>query len=217
MTIDSREVTSSNTTARPPSDTVSDQALRTAGWAVLLSLFGLVLAWSFGILFLMEGGIYAPLSDLSSVVSILPLGVVAWVLYRVYRPHSPVPNGTVLVIGVLGIALTVISAFGLTLNDIGVVTGTADEFLTGQRVGSLVVGLWFIGVSGQELTINAIGRRVASAGLLAGGGLVILSVSVLIGGVEHPGFGVGSVIQFLGTVVWSVWIARRFLSGKIDV
>jgi hypothetical protein len=216
VTIESREAeTASNSAARPPDETETNRSLRYAGWAVLLSAFGLVLAWIFGILFLLYGGIYAPFSDLSSVISILPLGIVAWVLYRIYRPHSPIPSGTILAIGELGIALTVISGIGLTVNDIGVVTGTAGDFLFGQRVGSLVVGAWLVGVSAQELDIDAIGRRVAFAGFLAGGGMVLLSASLLVGGVGHPGFGIGSVVQFLGTVFWSVWIGRRFLAGAI--
>lgn len=139
----------------------------------------------------------------------------AWALHRLYRARGAIVNGAVFLIGMLGIAMTVISGLGLTLNDTGAVAGTAGEFLFGQRVGSLVVGVWFIGVSGQELTINAIGRRVAFAGFLAGSGMVLLSSSLIVGVRGQPGFGIGSVIQFIDTVFWSVWIGRRFLAGTI--
>jgi hypothetical protein len=197
--------------------TNTESSYRYAGWAVVLSVLGLVLSWIFGVLFLTSGGIYAPLSDLSSLIYKLPLVVVAWTLYRIYRPDVPAVSGAVLVLGLLGIAVSVVSGIGLAANDLGVQVGTAGAFLAGQRIGSLVIGIWLLGVSGQEVFAKVFDRRVAVGGIVAGSGMILLQSSLLIGGVGHPGFGLGSIVQLSGTVLWSVWIGRRFLAGSVNV
>jgi hypothetical protein len=191
-----------------------ESSYRYAGWAVAVSGLGLVLSWIFGILFLTRGGIFAPLSDLSSLLYKLPLVVVAWLLYRIYRPGAPTVSAAVGVLGLVGIVVSVVAGVGLAANDLGVQGGTPGAFLAGQRVGSLVIGIWLVGVSGQELFARAFERRVAVAGIVAGSGMILLQSSLLIGGVGHPGFGVGSIVQLSGTVVWSGWIGRRFLAGR---
>ncbi|AUV84500.1 hypothetical protein C2R22_23430 (plasmid) [Salinigranum rubrum] len=194
-------------------ETPTESSLRNAGRAALLSLTGLVLSWIFGILFLTSGGIYAPLSDLGSLVYKLPLVVVAWILYRIYRPTAPAVSRAVFALGVAGIGVSVVAGVGLAANDLGAPVGTAGAFLAGQRIGSLVVGIWLLAVSGQELLAKAFDRRVAVAGIVAGSGMVLLQSSLLIGGVGHPGFGLGSIVQLTGTLLWSIWIGRRFLAG----
>ena len=194
---------------------IAESTLRRAGWAVLVSLLGLGLSWTFGILFLTNGGVYAPLSDISSLIYRLPLVLVAWVLYLVYRSGSPGASGAVLAVGLLGVTVSVVSGLGLAVTDLGVPTGMAGASLAGQRIGGLVTGLWLLGVSGQELRHAVFPRRVAVAGIVAGSGMVLLQSSLLIGGVSHPGFGIGSIVQLLGTVCWSVWIGRRLLAGRV--
>lgn len=197
--------------------TNTESLYRYAGLAIVLSVLGLVLSWIFGILFLTSGGVYAPLSDLSSLIYKLPLFVVAWTLYRLYRPDVPAVSGAILVLGFLGIVVSVVAGVGLATNDLGVQVGTAGAFLAGQRIGSLIIGIWLLGVSGQELFVKAFDRRVAVAGIIAASGMILLQSSLLIGGVGHPGFGLGSILQLLGTVLWSVWIGRRFLAGSVNV
>ncbi len=188
-------------------------ALRYTGWAVLVSLAGYLYGWAMGILWMAAGGVFGPLSDLAALFTYGPLVLVAWTLHRIYRTREPAGSWLVLGVGWSGMFLSMVSGVGLILYEMAVLPLSSPALLAGQMAGVAVAGLWLLGVSVLELRVRALGRRIALAGIAAGVGSVLLGVSSLLWGLNHPLFALGSLIALIGTILWAVWLGRRFLGG----
>lgn len=209
------------TTEHAPTESASIDAswLRAAGWAVLVSLFGLLWGWTFGILWISGTAtdVTGPLSEVASMIIGASLLYAAWILHDLYGPNYPQISLGVLIVGILGAVISFVGGLLLFLDQVGLELGSAGPLLTISRIGTLVLGLWIVAISAVEFTDRHFDRRVPLAGFVAGLGSVVAGAALLLGGTSHPAFGIGSLIQVVGWIFWTVWLGRRLLANNTRV
>ena len=100
---------------------IDPSRLRTAGWAVLVSLFGLLWGWTFGILWISGTAtdVTGPLSEVASMIIGVSLLYAAWVLHDLYRPNYPQVSLGVLILGILGAVINFVGGLMLFLDQVG--------------------------------------------------------------------------------------------------
>jgi hypothetical protein len=160
-------------------------------------------------LFLWIGQPFGTINDLALVVLVLSLGPV---MLAHYELGGVVPLWPAR----LSLAGAVAAAAGWSLLQLafvlGIVTFDYDHAATGafaiSNLFQLVIGLWIAGASllaGPWLPV-----MVRLLGIVAGAGTVLLSIGLLLGGVNHPLAYVGGIGYMVVLPIWAYMLARVF-------
>jgi len=151
-----------------------------------------------GLLFFAQGGKWGPVNDGVSVLQMATTLPLVWPLFVLTRDVSLIPSIVILVAGVIGTAIPMVTQTLL-------VTGVLS-FETANRIGTppaTFMGLWLIGAN--LMALHKIPLGLSIAGLAAGIGYVLLVTGFLIGRQKHPLFSIGSGVAIVGYVTWAIW------------
>jgi len=178
----------------------SPNFLRMAGWAAILGAVASILMTIAGNLWLalmlsrkMDALAFGGVTDALSVLTLALMLPVALALHLLLRSHAPVLSRVATAIGVLGILV-----FGSIQALIVAGVLTYPQVSVPQIAASAVVGIWLLLANYAALRDKVFPRGLAWAGLIAGGGFVVL------------------VLGFLLYPVWAIWLGRRLLAQPHD-
>ena len=204
---------------------------RSAGWAAYFSGFAAILGLVSLLLFFgLESTpitgqgfhIWGPVSDISPILQMVSLLVIARALYLMQRPSATGLNligSAIGIVGMLGVALLQflliikVIAFEQEVGLVLIATAAVDLWLIfvnylGQRQGSLPSRLAWLGIAvGAAFVLEPV---MLSA---AGGAVtwrVFMSNYLLL-----TGSAVVFLVSYVGFPVWALWLGRVFLTTKV--
>jgi hypothetical protein len=174
----------------------SPNILRLAGWAAILGAVASLLLTIAGNLWLIlvlnhviAAKDYGAITDALSVLTLALMLPVALALHLLLRSQAPVLSRVATAIGVLGILV-----YGSVQALIVAGVLTYPQVSVPQIAASAVVGIWLLLANYAALRDKVFPRGLARAGLIAGGGFVVL------------------VLGFLLYPVWAIWLGRWLLA-----
>jgi hypothetical protein len=161
------------------------------------------------LLFFSVGQPFGTINDVALIVRVLSIGPV---MLAHYELGGVVPLWPAR----LSLAGAVAAAAGWSLLQLafvlGIVTFDYDHAATGafaiSNLFQLVIGLWIAGASllaGPWLPV-----MVRLLGIVTGAGTVLLSIGLLLGGVNHPLAYVGGIGYMVVLPIWAYMLARVF-------
>ncbi len=196
-----------------------EPALDTAigyGWKAAYGFLVATLAsYVLGVMFFIEGGIYAPLSDAAALLVGVLMAPLVWVLYLLSREEAGAR--AVMWLGFGSVGLASLGAIGLLVGDVLALGAVAGSFLGVQFLGIILEGLWLLAVGVLGVRTGAFPRRVSLAALAAGagysGGIVVLSATYALAlPVGNPAFLFVAALAFVGIVSWSLLLGADLRS-----
>lgn len=199
---------------------------RLAGWAAILSGMAASVALVTTFLFFAvevntgAGRLWGPLSDLSPIVQMAVLLIVAPVLYVLERPVSSRLSLLALMIGMAGMLGVV---FLQTFLMLGIIPTAQEIGLFAFAAG--LVGVWLIVANFVGRQQRSVPSRLAWLGMVVGVAYALEPVIITVVGetdlrtyTSNPLLVVASAIVFVvgyfGFPVWAIWLGRVLLARK---
>ena len=188
----------------------SNQLFRYAGWSAYVNVAANIIGFVSLVVFFSVGGIAGPINDSSSVFFALSLILLALVLHILHRSLFPPISLVVTIVGVIAMITTATLQALLVLNVV-----QYEQTLLTVLIANAVIGGWLI-TSGILAHIGAtLPRGLAWWSTIAGAGLVLIIFGFWIGGQEHPLTAIGGLVSFIGILIWTIWLGRLLLTGKV--
>lgn len=175
---------------------------RFAGWSAYLSAAAIIIT------LILRFDTISAIASIFIGLAILP---VSFALYKLERASNPMLSLAALVAG--GVAALIVAFLQTLLVFKGISSEQSDKIVT---IAFGVFGISLAVFNYLAYSNKSFPARLAIWGLVAGAGSVILTLGDLIGGQEHPVTYVGALVVVVGYPVWSIWIGKLLLSGKIS-
>jgi hypothetical protein len=211
---------------------MNTQLERSAGYAAIVSGIFAILALVTSVLFFgleapsigtstTQTHFWGPLSDLTPILQMLPLLVVAYALFLEQRRAAPMPSIIAAIIGATGMLGVIVLQSLLLLHVIPFE----------QEVGPVVfatgmVGVWLVVVNYLERHRKNLPSRLTWLGMVVGIAFALEPVLLApMGGtvnwqtiVSNSFLLIGSVLVFLvayvGFPIWVIWLGRLFMANR---
>jgi len=193
-----------------------NRLFRVAGWAAYVSGGISILALIMLILFFSVGEPFGYLSDFTGGVvfrlSMLPL---ALLMHRLVRPQYRGISLLAFIVGVLSMLANVISATLVILKGLGTVNfpepipGGGPYGLT--LYAQFGIGTWLVAAGILVLVSRKLPPLLAWIGILAGLGLIVGSIGILLGVTLAAA---AFLLAAIGYPIWAIWLGRWLLRSR---
>jgi hypothetical protein len=167
-------------------------------WGLVAYLFGVAT----GIGYFTIGGIFALLSDMSSVMMGLTMIPVVLGLAKLFDSEKSGLARNARRVGLAGFTLLALGGFVLSLFYF-IQSLPGSIALGAQFAGIFLQGIWLIMVGMLTLQTGALPRKPAWAGIIAGAGYFVVAASSAFG--FNPISGLGSAMGVVGYILWTLW------------
>jgi len=188
----------------------SNQLFRCAGWSAYVNVGANIIGFVSLVVFFSVGGIAGPINDSSSIFFALSLIPLALMLHILHRSLFPPISLVVTTVGVIAMITTATLQALLVLNVV-----QFEQTLLPVLTANAVIGGWFITNGILAHVSNTLPKGLAWWSIIAGAGLVLIIFGFWIGGQEHPLTAIGGLASFIGILIWTIWLGRLLLAGKV--
>lgn len=177
------------------------EAARARRW-VTAAIVATIAGFTLGFGYVVDEGVFGPLSDLASIAFAVTLIPVALYLHRIFRMAAPRASGVVVGAALVGLPLIVVSAAGLIIR--GLLDLSTDvPLLGGQHLGIFLQGVWLAGVGVLGLRHGPYRRRTSLAAVIGGVGYALGAPVSLFMGFETALFYGAFLVALVGFMVWA--------------
>lgn len=180
----------------------------TARWWLTAAVVATLVTFALGLGYVLEEGIFAPLSDMGAVAFAVTLVPVALHIHR--RFGRSASSTAVVGVAVFGLSLLAASGAALAVLDVLEVRPTIPV-LEAQHLGIGLQGVWMMGVGHLGMRLGAMRRRTAIASLVGGFGYAAGAPVSLWMGFETPLFYAAFLVALGGFMAWALWLRNDLL------
>jgi hypothetical protein len=196
-----------------PIDTrlMSDKRVRP--W-VTASIVATVAGFTAGLGYVLNEGIFAPLSDLGAVAFAVTLLPVARYMHGKFRGADPGPSATTTAVGVTGLVIGAVSGALLALLNVIRADPASNSLpvLEAQHLGIFLQGAWMLGVGALGLRQRMF-RKKTSLGAVIGGLAYMVGAPVSLWiGFESPLFYLAFAVGLAGFLTWALSLRNDLTS-----
>jgi hypothetical protein len=180
------------------------------GWSAYVSAAANILGFVTLLAFFAVGEPFGVINDLTTVILGLSMVPLAFVLHKRHQRAAPRLSFGTFVIGVLAMVSAAVLQALLVL---GLVR--FELTLVAVPIAFGVIGVWLVLNSYLGRSSGTLPKGLIRVGIAAGGGFVLVTIGVLLGGPQHPLAAVGGLTAVICYPVWAVWFGRLLLSGRV--
>jgi hypothetical protein len=196
-----------------PIDTrlMSDKRVRP--W-VTASIVATVAAFTVGLGYVLNEGIFAPLSDLGAVAFAVTLLPVAWYLHSRFRRADPGASATAVAVGMSGLVIGAVSGALLALLHV-IRTDPATNslpILEAQHLGIFLQGAWMLGIGALGLRQKLFRKKTSLGAVVAGVGYMVGAPISLWVGFDSPVFYLAFGAGLAGFLTWALSLRNDLTS-----
>jgi hypothetical protein len=180
-------------------------------------------AYASGVLFLLGvatlsaffafGQPWGSINDAIAALMGVSLMLLAPFLYRLARVTQPALAGAATVLGLVGMAVFVVSSLLVILKAAGVMTFPEMQPGTGPYGATIwagaAIGLWLVVVNALVRDARLMSTLHRSFGILAGAGYLMGAVGFATGGLGSPLSALSGLMLFVAFPYWSIRLGRR--------
>jgi hypothetical protein len=188
-----------------PIDTALMSDRRVRVW-VTAATVATVVTFALGLGYVLNEGIFAPLSDLGAVAFAVTLLPVTWYLHGRFRGMDPGSSAATFAVGVTGMALGAVSGGLLALLNVLRADPASNSLpiLEVQHLGIFLQGVWMLGVGALGLKQRLFRRKTSLGAVIGGLGYAIGAPISLWIGFESPLFYIAFMTALGGFLTWAL-------------
>jgi hypothetical protein len=189
---------------------MSTELLTAVAWAAYVSTAATLVTFVTGILFFTVGQPWGTIQDAASALQVFLMLPLAWMLHRLIGSYARAWSWLALIAGVLGMLTAGVLQALLVLRRV-----EYEQMIGVVLSAGGAIGVWLVVTGALALSHGLLPVSLAWAGIAAGAGYLLLVAGFWLGGQGHPLFWSGSLLALAGYAVWTIWLGRLILVGKL--